>query len=478
MGNTRPVGGGSPPQPTAPTGGPAETNQANQPQTQDVGGGQPSESSTRASEKDAAQRRTEHGIGGVAREAELRGRADAGTTDISRTLTSARNAGLSADEVKKLESRLNGMSEEARAGEVRFLNRNVFGTPNSDRALRTYLDVSDLQERYPTRISNNHLHTLTRAVAEPRSQTRNGLEGVMSHQQALNSALALTLLSDQHHARFQQTLDQAATRNGAAIPGADPHYEQALLLKSLGARTSRLSETDSGRIGPNDRLPPTSSYLQEIEQFSDAIRGNRREDLIRRSTMVDIQGDGNRPGGLQQVFQHSCAPTTSQIAQAEADPISAWAYHRNPAMIIAQQDIRLQQGGGQAVRRGEQGGRGMPIDNLLNSRLSPYTGQTYVNNSVGNSAAARQEALNQMDQRLREGNDVPIRVEWSATNAHFLLATDVRGTGNNRDFLITDPWTGSSRWYSQAELSSGQTTFPGTGTGRLSNIYVPSQEIH
>jgi hypothetical protein len=477
MGNTRPIGGGSPPQPPAPAAGPAETNPANQPQSQDVGGGQPAQS-PRTSERDAAQRRTEHGMGGLAREAELRGRAETSSSDISRTLTSARSAGLNPQELQRLETRLNGMSEEARSAETRFLSRNVFGTPNSDRALRTYMDVRDLQERYPTRISDNHVHTLTRAVAEPRSQTRNGLEGMMSHQQALNSALALTLMSDQHHARFQQTLDRAATHGGTAIPGSDPHYERALLLESLGARTSRLSETDSGRLGPTDPMPRNSSYLQEIEQYSDGIRGHRREELIRRSTMVDIQGDGSRPGGLQQAFQHSCAPTTSQIARAESDPISAWAYHRNPGMVITEQRIQLQQGGGRPVLRGEEGGRGMPISDLLNSRLSPYTGQTYANNPVADSAAGRQAAMDQMDQRLREGNDVPIRVAWSDTNAHFLLATDVRGTGNNRDFFITDPWTGRSRWYSQTELAGGQTNFPGTGTGRLANIYVPSQELH
>lgn len=474
MSNTRPIGG-SPPPSAPPAANAPETNPS-QAQTQGTQSSESSTQSTRVSDRDATQRRAEHGIGGVAREAELRGQTATSAADTRRMLQSARNAGLNQQEVQRLETRLNGMTENQRATELRFLNRNVLGTPNSDRALRTYLDVRDLQERYPTRITDNHVHTLTRAVAEPRTQSRNGLEGVMSHQQALNSALALTLMSDEHHARFQQTLDRAATRDGTRIAGADPHYEQALLLKSLGARTSRLSETDSGPVGPNDPMPRTSSYLQEIEQYADAIRGNRREDLIRRSTVVDIHGDGSRPGGLQQVFQHSCAPTTSQIAQAEADPITAWSLHRNPAMAIVQQDIRLRQGGGQPVLRGEQGGSGMAITNLLNDRVSPYTGQTYVNNSVGNSTADRQAALNQMDQRLREGVDVPIRVEWRS-GAHFVLASDVRGTGNNRDFLITDPWTGSSRWYSQEELASGQTRFPGTGTGRMANIYVPSQEV-
>ncbi|MCI0417558.1 hypothetical protein L0222_32730 [bacterium] len=469
MGDIKSVGGSVPPPSTQSVNntGSAQTQQ-NQSAATGAGPGSPE---PRISDRDAAQRRTEHGIEGVARQAQLQGSTPPGA-DTGGILRSARNAGLNQQEVQRLETRLNSMTPETRAAEMRFINQNVFGTPNSDRALRTYLDVREQQDRYPSRISDSMVHTLTRAVAEPRSQTRNGLEGVMSHQQALNTAVALTLMPEEHHARLQQTLDRAATRNGQPIPGGDPHYERALILKSLGARTGRLMETDSGPYNPTGPLPPTSSYIQEIEQFSDMMRGQNRNELLRRTTFTDIQGSG---GGLQQVFRNSCAPTTAQIARAEADPIYAMSAHRNPAMVITQQQIQLERGGGVAVLRGESGGRGMAIDNVLNTQVSPYTGQNYVNRTVGNSDSARRAALDQMAENLRAGTDVPMRVEWSSTSAHFVLATDVRGTGNNRDFFITDPWTGSSRWYSQAELASGRTTFPGTDTGRLSDIYVPQQ---
>jgi hypothetical protein len=460
MGTIKSIGGS----PAPPSAQPLETAVPNPPQNTSAETG--SGPATQVSQRDAQQRRTEHGMEGLARRAELQGTISPGS-NTTRILNSARNAGLNQQELHRLETRLNSMTPETRSSEMQFMNRFVLGTPNSSRALRTYMDVRDQQEHYPSRISDSVVHTLTRAVAEPRSQTPNGREGVMSHQQALNVAVALTLMPQDHFTRLQRTLDHAGTTlNNNPVPGND-HYERALILKSLGARTDRLTEQDSGPLTAGHR---PASYMQEIESFATSIRGMNRQDLMRRTTLTDIYGNGH---GLQQAFSCSCAATTAQIAHSEADPIYAMFAHRNPAAIIAEQRRDLQNAGGVAVPRDESGGEGMGIIDLLNSQVSRYTGQNYREVSVSDSIATRRNALDLMAVNLRDGTDVPMRIAWDQSSAHFVMATDVRGIGHNRDFFITDPWTGDSRWFSEAQLTDRNTTFPGTGTGRLADIYVP-----
>jgi hypothetical protein len=71
---------------------------------------------------------------------------------------------------------------------------------------------------------------------------------------------------------------------------------------------------------------------------------------------------------------------------------------------------------------------------------------------------------------LERGVDVPIRVEWSDGGGHFLIVSDVRGSGSYREFLVTDPWNGRTDWIRQSAIVSGSTDFF-AGTGRLTHIY-------
>jgi hypothetical protein len=68
---------------------------------------------------------------------------------------------------------------------------------------------------------------------------------------------------------------------------------------------------------------------------------------------------------------------------------------------------------------------------------------------------------------------VPIRVVWNNGGAHLEVASDVRGHSPNREFLIDDPWSGTTSWVKEAQIASGSTNFS-AGTGRLSNIYPSS----
>lgn len=106
----------------------------------------------------------------------------------------------------------------------------------------------------------------------------------------------------------------------------------------------------------------------------------------------------------------------------------------------------------------------------MNVMASPITSRTYSTQSAGATPASRTAALNQMEKLLDQGVDVPIRVGWPGGSGHFQLCSDVQGTAPNRQFLISDPWTGHSGWISETSIANGNTDFF-AGTGTLSHIY-------
>ncbi|HET7526585.1 MAG TPA: hypothetical protein VFK10_11640, partial [Burkholderiaceae bacterium] len=68
-----------------------------------------------------------------------------------------------------------------------------------------------------------------------------------------------------------------------------------------------------------------------------------------------------------------------------------------------------------------------------------------------------------LDQRLKAGTDVPIRI-CNADNSggHFMMISDVRGEGANKKYLVSDPWTGKTAWIKQTELQNFNSNWPQT----------------
>src|SRR5262249_48829503 len=108
-----------------------------------------------------------------------------------------------------------------------------------------------------------------------------------------------------------------------------------------------------------------------------------------------------------------------------------------------------------------------PIQNMLNQQISQYTNhnytlQSYSNNPPAAGLAGRRAALDRIDSQLRRGVDVPIGVTWNNGGGHCMLMTDVRGTGANRQFLISDPYSGRTSWVRGSDIASGNTNFFGS----------------
>jgi hypothetical protein len=97
-------------------------------------------------------------------------------------------------------------------------------------------------------------------------------------------------------------------------------------------------------------------------------------------------------------------------------------------------------------------GDGMVLDKALNDITRQSTHINYKTQWVGNSGMT-DATLKEWDSRLKNGQDVPIRVSNASNGGgHFMMVNDVRGEGDNRRYLISDPWSGKTAWLSRDEL--------------------------
>ncbi|WP_147444647.1 hypothetical protein [Corallococcus sp. CA053C] len=373
-----------------------------------------------------------------------------------------------------LQGRLATMSPADRTHATEFLRQNVLNTPNADRATRTYLDLTAMQATRPDRLSRDTVETLTRAVAEPRGTGAAGQEGVMGPSQARDAARAVIGMTGRDFNTLQGALQNAGTRNGQAVPGADPQMERALTLKAVGARRGELESP-----GLFDRIRntfgDTTREIDDVARFAGQIAGTPRAELARTSTVIAPNGGA---GALQQRFDDSCVPTAQQIARADADPIYARQLHGEPihslnasTAIGREQRATLEANGG--VARPRNGGTGPSLGvtdtamrDILNAGVAPSNNHRYTTHTVADNPQSRQAALDRSDRLLRDGIDVPIAVLWNGGGGHALMLSDVRGQGANREYLVTDPMQGRTSWLRGSDIAAGNTNF-GPGTGRL-----------
>ena len=191
--------------------------------------------------------------------------------------------------------------------------------------------------------------------------------------------------------------------------------------------------------------------MDQVTHYADAIRPVRESTAIAGSTVRGQQD-------LMQQFGNSCAPATVETAIGEADPVYAWKLKqlgevakadpaKNP-VLAAEQQQWVSEEGATAVPRGATGGKSIPILYMLNRYLSPVTHASYQEIEDGSVSAA----IDRMAPLLRDGYDVPVRVQFGNGTGHFMLAMAQRGDAGARDVLFHDPLTGKTEWIAERDL--------------------------
>lgn len=215
---------------------------------------------------------------------------------------------------------------------------------------------------------------------------------------------------------------------------------------------------------------------ENVVRYAQEMRGFSEQAIIERSTM---RGDAD----VIQQWQDSCGPTLMQTMAGEADPRFAWELNKagdlariDPAgaakLVADQQKQWLERYGGAAVPRGQNGGQGMALDQILNDMVGPLVGATYQTEEVSSPTAA----IDQIARNVQAGYDVPIRISWNQPNSgqdngHFVLAMAVRGAPGSRELQIHDPWTGKTDWISERSIAQNSFGPIFSQYARMSHIY-------
>lgn len=465
---------------------------------------------------------------------------------------------LKPEQQQAVKDRLHNVSADTLAPvEMVAVDRALAG-PNADRALSAYSDLIKMSEADPKaqeRLNPEILAMLVTGVGDRRTESDRGQAGILGQRSARDAAQGLLNMSEEDFGQVQQLLSQAGKdKDGKPIPGADPAAEQALILKAIAARRDNVKEPTGAEKALEALGVPSkhSVAMQDLDTFAADIRGTKRDDLIRTTTLMDIdnvntsnidptniaQGNDQNSDndGLYQRFDDSCTVAIAQVARAEADPVYARKVHKegvsdpNPNNDAGtEQSTLLEKHGGVAVSR-----LGSQARSSLDQRIVAAQGDGSLSmaqttalqrlvdkapllpgqeqqaqaalavlraNNDGHPTDAEVEAMKAnanknsrgltsgrlpledlaedvthldykdhdvqsgggigshlagIDDLLRDGQTVPFRADWTDGGAHAMMISDVRtGPDGTRSYLMTDPWTGATRFVPEADLKNG-----------------------
>ncbi|MGE5183172.1 MAG: hypothetical protein ACM31C_13975, partial [Acidobacteriota bacterium] len=477
---------------------------------------------------------------------------------------------LKPDQKALVDARLAGLKGDDLIKETDAIDRALSG-PNADRALATYSDLARLagDKKAKERLTPEMISMLVTGVGDRRTDSDRGQAGVLGGMQAKDAATALVNMPDDDYKKMVGLLNGAGKDDkGKDVAGADAHAEQSLILKTIAARRDKWDLSTWKRMERFAGIGTDADKADnDISEFAKDIRGEKRADLIRETTLMDVDdvnaskkdpdhlasGDNDTTtdnDGLYQRFGDSCAVTTQQILRGEMDPIYARKLQKqgldNPdpdSEISKQQEQILEKyKGSSTLRLGSDArtnltgqlnkakldpDKALLVNQLMNGNVTDLAKQKaaldevrakndghptdaevkamqYNSSHSGSTGVWQGDAakdltndvthltlqehnitdgvgnhLDNIDGLLKSGQPVPFNVAWTGGGAHAMMMTDVRtGADGSRTYLVTDPWTGATRWVGQKDLSDGtwyQKTFGG-GTSTVQDIVADKDQ--
>lgn len=275
-----------------------------------------------------------------------------------------------------------------------------------------------------------------------------GQEGIIGEAEAVRAAKAAEALPTAERTQFNALITQAASPQ-----------EKAFIYKALGAGYS----------------------VAEVATFAQAIHGWPADKLIHTLNLADDTGaDDGLQNGVKQQFETSCTATTTQAVRGELDPIYALQVRTqnaninaaddndgtkaNPALAAEQKHLLEDIGQGHATARNDASGIGTwAIPDQLAS-MSAHTGFTYDRVQIQPCDDPKQlgAAMDAIAAQVGKGIPTPLIVgEAPDPSGHCILAMAVEGQADARQFLIHDPWEGTTRWLSAHDILASQVNVAG-----------------
>lgn len=275
------------------------------------------------------------------------------------------------------------------------------------------------------------------------------------------------------------------------VPRAELGETQKTRADSLLAG---MSEDDQAKVKKilDSAEPDQKKYLTkalaskhsaaEITAFNKKIAGKSKTWMEANLHLV-----GNSKGkGIRQQWHDSCGPTTVQAMMGELDPMYALKLHEENSNVTtanfadgskinkkmgAEQKKMLEDHGGVAVSRSEDGGAGMVLDGLLNEQTAKIGVKFDIQSASDDTEMSA--ALDDAEKALKSGLPVPVRVGDDGEGGHFVLMTGI-DPGPPRRYSFHDPWDAKTLVFTDQQIKTNDINI--AGWTKMTHIFKPSAE--
>jgi hypothetical protein len=122
-------------------------------------------------------------------------------------------------------------------------------------------------------------------------------------------------------------------------------------------------------------------------------------------------------------------------------------------------------------------GVGMLLGPALGAIAGDSANVDYTHKMVDKGMTA--DHLKNIDTILKDGQQVPMRIAGKENGGHFMMVSDVRdGDDGGRMYLVSDPWSGATRWVPEADFQSGAFTTKQfeLGQAKVTTFFVDAKQ--
>lgn len=225
----------------------------------------------------AQRRKVEDDLQGAARQAELQpaGKAD----PIQQVLASARRAGLNQTEVTQLRSHLVAVLPSVQAEDLKFLRNTALRCAQPVKALRSFLEMTEIASQYPGRLRRDVALLLVRGVADRLGgKPLAGGENIKV-QEASFAARALSRMTDADFVHATRILESA-----------EEDGDRLKILKAIAERHDSLINPAINDVFRNMTGLP-SYFLGEVQSYAAEIlsqTGEVKADAVGKTNPLDV----------------------------------------------------------------------------------------------------------------------------------------------------------------------------------------------
>jgi hypothetical protein len=290
--------------------------------------------------------------------------------------------------------------------------------------------------------------------------------------------------NDGLYQRFENTCGPTTAQMTRAE--ADPVFARALHKDGLHSDSATSPTAEQQRKTLNEPRFFNSGGQEVIPTAAEAAKYKADKSMPAGSTTVEAGDSGSRRA--HEAYSQANTALGALKGVSDSDKAAVRTMLSGGTLTVAEQSAanaaltKLRAANGKAPTDADvtlmqtelkHGENGMRLDPALRDIATGGTRINYQATWVGNSGPTT-ATVDDMETRLRNGQDVPIRV-GGAGGGHFMLTSDVRGKSPDRSLLVSDPYSGRTAWVKEADMKNPSSkwlnTQFGLGWPQITHVY-------